>query len=90
MDAEPYTGAWYRQQFAGINHRLNQQANEYLDQYNRSVALQKRVDELEAARAQDMVMIGELASKIDEMKERLDKAANVVAGLTKKNGATAA
>lgn len=83
---EPYTGAWYRQQFAGVNHRLNQQASEYADQYNRSVELQKRVDALEAGRAADKAMIGELIAKVDELKERLDKARDYI---LKKNGAAA-
>lgn len=88
MDApEPYTGAWYRQQFGGINHRLNQQANEQLDRHKATTALQERIETLEARDAEHVVKIGELMEKIDAMGERLDKAAVVVAGLAKKNGA---
>lgn len=87
---EPYTGAWYRQQFSGINHRLNQQANECSDAFQARKALEKRIADLEAGRAADAATIGQLIEKIDVLSERLDKAAAVVAGLTKKNGAAAA
>lgn len=68
MDApEPYTAAWYRQQFVGVNHRLNQQANEQSDQYAASKELQKRVLELEAADKNKTAKIGELMGRLEEV-----------------------
>lgn len=85
MDApEPYTAAWYRQQFAGVNHRLNQQANEQTDQYTANKALQKRVDELEAAHRNDVAKIGEQNSRIEVLESWMQEIEKIRAA--KKNG----
>lgn len=82
-ELEPYTSAWYRQQFGGIVHRLNQQANECSDAFESRKALAQRIAALEAGREADAARIGQLMERLDVLTERMDKASAVVAALKK-------
>lgn len=87
MDApEPYTNAWYRQQYLGINHRLNQQANELLDQYTANNELQKKIAALETKDERHVAKIGELIGRVEELEKWMAEIERIRQERAKANG----
>lgn len=70
---DPYSNAWYRQQFSGMTHLLNRQANELADQHQALMAVKQQIAKLEAAANQDQTKIGELLNRLEALEAKLDK-----------------
>ena len=68
---DQYTGAWYRIQFDGITHRLNQQSYEQSDHEKKIQANERRIAALEASLKERDAKIGELMDKHARLVEHL-------------------
>lgn len=66
---DPFSNAWYRQQFTGQQFSINKCLAEYVSADERIEALVRRVSQLERDREQDRAEIGKLNDTIDKMRE---------------------
>jgi predicted nucleic acid-binding Zn-ribbon protein len=102
VNEEPYTAAWYAQQFRGLNHHWQRCLVEEADLAQQVRLYRKEIDQLRKDRESDKAMLGSVIAtndllrdamerqqeKIAALSKRLDDAANVVAEMRRpKNGA---
>lgn len=78
---DPYSNAWYREQFRGLTHGFNRCLAEHKDCWEAVKKLRERTEMLVTALNDAQIEIGRQTDEIAELKESMEKAREVFRGL---------